>query len=168
MLKYFLSLYFLLIFVLNAFPSQETKIDLAKVANYLLRPSRVFFIKNKLYFDYGVKNLYLSLRVPKTHKKGELKRLKLDAQNITKKENKIENIEILSQEIYQKITTQLATENKIKKNTNLFNYNYKDTLGVTREIETEVSFNLNKKNTNLKKELKNFLNNILKILSLLF
>ena len=155
MLKYFLSLYFLLIFVLNAFPSQETKIDLAKVANYLLRPSRVFFIKNKLYFDYGVKNLYLSLRVPKTHKKGELKRLKLDAQNITKKENKIENIEILSQEIYQKITTQLATENKIKKNTNLFNYNYKDTLGVTREIETEVSFNLNKKNTNLKKELKN-------------
>ena len=155
MLKYFLSLYFLLIFVLNAFPSQETKIDLAKVANYLLRPSRVFFIKNKLYFDYGVKNLYLSLRVPKTHKKGELKRLKLDAQNITKKENKIENIEILSQEIYQKITTQLATENKIKKNTNLFNYNYKDTLGVTREIETEVSFNLNKKSTNLKKELKN-------------
>lgn len=154
MLKYLLSLYFLLIFAANSFSSQETKIDLSKVANYLLKPSRVFLIKNKLYFDYDIKNLYLSLRVPKTHKKGELKRLKLEIQNITKKENKIEIVEILPQEIYQKIIVQLAVENKIQNDINLFNYEYKNTLGVTKEIETEVNFNINKKNTNLKKELK--------------
>ena len=111
-------------------------------------------IKNKLYIDYGVKNLYLSLRIPKTHNKGEIKRLKLDVQNITKKENRIEIIEILSQESYQKIITQLVVENKIKNDINLLEYKYKDTLGITKEIETEVDFNINKKNNNLKKELK--------------
>ena len=154
MLKYFLSLFFILIFVVDSFSSQETKIDLSKVANYSIKPSRVFLIKNKLYIDYGVKNLYLSLRIPKTHNKGEIKRLKLDVQNITKKENRIEIIEILSQESYQKIITQLVVENKIKNDINLLEYKYKDTLGITKEIETEVDFNINKKNNNLKKELK--------------
>ena len=155
MLKYFLSLFFILIFVaVDSLSSQETKIDLSKVANYSIKPSRVFLIKNKLYIDYGVKNLYLSLRIPKTHNKGEIKRLKLDVQNITKKENRIEIIEILSQESYQKIITQLVVENKIKNDINLLEYKYKDTLGITKEIETEVDFNINKKNNNLKKELK--------------
>ena len=155
MLKYFLSLFFILIFVaVDSLSSQETKIDLSKVANYSIKPSRVFLIKNKLYLDYGVKNLYLSLRIPKTHNKGEIKRLKLDVQNITKKENRIEIIEILSQESYQKIITQLVVENKIKNDINLLEYKYKDTLGITKEIETEVDFNINKKNNNLKKELK--------------
>ena len=155
MLKYFLSLFFILIFVaVDSLSSQETKIDLSKVANYSIKPSRVFLIKNKLYLDYGVKNLYLSLRIPKTHNKGEIKRLKLDVQNITKKENRIEIIEILSRESYQKIITQLVVENKIKNDINLLEYKYKDTLGITKEIETEVDFNINKKNNNLKKELK--------------
>ena len=155
MLKYFLSLFFILIFVaVDSLSSQETKIDLSKVANYSIKPSRVFLIKNKLYLDYGVKNLYLSLRIPKTHNKGEIKRLKLDVQNITKKENRIEIIEILSQKKKKKIITQLVVENKIKNDINLLEYKYKDTLGITKEIETEVDFNINKKNNNLKKELK--------------
>ena len=152
--KIFFITFFILIFVVDSFSSQETKIDLSKVANYSIKPSRVFLIKNKLYIDYGVKNLYLSLRIPKTHNKGEIKRLKLDVQNITKKENRIEIIEILSQESYQKIITQLVVENKIKNDINLLEYKYKDTLGITKEIETEVDFNINKKNNNLKKELK--------------
>ena len=152
--KIFFITFFILIFVVDSFSSQETKIDLSKVANYSIKPSRVFLIKNKLYLDYGVKNLYLSLRIPKTHNKGEIKRLKLDVQNITKKENRIEIIEILSQESYQKIITQLVVENKIKNDINLLEYKYKDTLGITKEIETEVDFNINKKNNNLKKELK--------------
>ena len=153
--KIFFITFFILIFVaVDSLSSQETKIDLSKVANYSIKPSRVFLIKNKLYLDYGVKNLYLSLRIPKNHNKGEIKRLKLDVQNITKKENRIEIIEVLSQESYQKIITQLVVENKIKNDINLLEYKYKDTLGITKEIETEVDFNINKKNNNLKKELK--------------
>ena len=152
--KIFFITFFILIFVVDSFSSQETKIDLSKVAKYSIKPLRVFLIKNKLYLDYGVKNLYLSLRIPKTHNKGEIKRLKLDVQNITKKENRIEIIEVLSQESYQKIITQLVVENKIKNDINLLEYKYKDTLGITKEIETEVDFNINKKNNNLKKELK--------------
>ena len=94
--KIFFITFFILIFVVDSFSSQETKIDLSKVANYSIKPLRVFLIKNKLYLDYGVKNLYLSLRIPKNHNKGEIKRLKLDVQNITKKENRIEIIKNLS------------------------------------------------------------------------
>ena len=91
--KYYLSLVFIIIFTSICFCSQEEQINLSAIADYSVIPSHVFVIKNKLFLDFDAKNLYLTLRMPKQHKKNEIKRLKLDAEKITKKEELIENVE---------------------------------------------------------------------------
>ena len=57
MLKYFLSLLFTVLFVSVCFCSQKEQIDLSAIANYSIIPSNVFVIKNKLFLDFGAKNL---------------------------------------------------------------------------------------------------------------
>ena len=109
--------------------------------------------------DFGAKNLYLTLRIPKQYKKNQIKRLKLDAEKITKKENLIEEVNILSTQKYQQIMNELILESGIKSNKGVLKYEYETDLGITKDIETEISFNTSNdtdKNTNnsLKQELK--------------
>ena len=157
--KYYLSLVFIIFFVSASFCSQEEQINLSAIADYSLMPSRVFIIKNKLFLDFGAKNLYLTLKIPKQYKKNQIKRLKLDAEKIAKKENLIENVNLLSTQKYQQIINEIVLESGIKNNKGLLKYQYETDLGITKDIETEISFdtiNDNNKNTNntLKKELK--------------
>ena len=67
-------------FASTCFCSVEEQIKLSDIANYSLLPSKTFIIKNKLFLDFGAKNLYLTLRIPKQYKKNQIKRLKLDAE----------------------------------------------------------------------------------------
>ena len=159
MLKYFLSLVFIISFVSTCFCSVEEQINLSEIANYSVLPSKTFIIKNKLFLDFGAKNLYLTLRIPKQYKKNQIKRLKLDAEKIAKKENLIEEVNVLSTQKYQQIMNELVLESGIKSDKTLLKYEYETDLGITKDIETEISFsNINDtdKNTNnsLKKELK--------------
>ncbi len=158
-LKYYLSLVFIIFFASTCFCSVEEQINLSDIANYSVLPSKTFIIKNKLFLDFGAKNLYLTLRIPKQYKKNQIKRLKLDAEKTTKKEDLIEEVNILSTQKYQQIMNELVLESGIKSNKTLLKYEYETDLGTTKDIETEISFNnINDidKNTNnsLKKELK--------------
>ena len=157
--KYFLSLVFIIFFASTCFCSVEEQINLSDIANYSLLPSKTFMIKNKLFLDFGAKNLYLTLRIPKQYKKNQIKRLKLDAEKITKKENLIEEVNILSTQKYQQIMNELILESGIKSNKGILKYEYETDLGTTKDIETEISFNTPNDtdkniNNNLKKELK--------------
>lgn len=158
-LKYYLSFCLIFLFVSTCFCSVEEQINLSDIANYSLLPSKTFMIKNKLFLDFGAKNLYLTLRIPKQYKKNQIKRLKLDAEKITKKENLIEEINILSTQKYQQIMNELILESGIKSNKGILKYEYETDLGTTKDIETEISFNNpndtdKSTNNNLKKELK--------------
>ena len=164
--KYYLSLVFIISFVSVSFCSQEEQINLSAIAEYLVMPSKVFIIKNKLFLDFGAKNLYLTLRIPKQYKKNEIKRLKLDAEKIAKKEDLIEDVNLLSTQKYQQIMNELVLESGIKNNKSLLKYQYETDLGTIKDIETEISFNntdnndtnnannTNNTNNTLKKELK--------------
>ncbi|MBO7611253.1 MAG: phosphatidylserine/phosphatidylglycerophosphate/cardiolipin synthase family protein [Elusimicrobia bacterium] len=153
--KYYLSLAFTILFVSVCFCSQKEQIDLAAIANYSITPSKVFVLKNKLFIDFGAKNLYLTLKFPKQYKKNEIKRLKLDAEKITKKEDLIEKVDILPTEVFQQIINELVIENGIKKDSGFFEYKYETDLGTTIELEAEITVSdTNKKSTSLKKELK--------------
>lgn len=157
--KYFLSLVFIIFFASTCFCSVEEQINLSDIANYSLLPSKTFMIKNKLFLDFGAKNLYLTLRIPKQYKKNQIKRLKLDAEKITKKENLIEEVNILSTQKYQQIMNELILESGIKSNKGILKYEYETDLGTTKDIETEILFNNpndtdKSTNNNLKKELK--------------
>ena len=152
--KYYLSLVFLIFFVSVSFCSQEEQINLSAIADYSLMPSKVFIIKNKLFLDFGVKNLYLTLRIPKQYKKNEIKRLKLDAEKITKKGNKIEVVDMLPKQKYQQIMNELVVDSDIKSNKGVLKYQYETELGTTKDIETEISFSNDKETQTLKKELK--------------
>lgn len=157
MLKYFLSLIFTVLFVSVCFCSQKEQIDLAAIANYSIIPSNVFVIKNKLFLDFGAKNLYLTLRIPKQYKNNTVKRLKLDAEKTKNKENFMEPVEILSNEMYQQIINEMVVENGIKNKRAVLKYEYETELGTTKEIETEIQLdNTDEKTsqTSLKKELK--------------
>ena len=146
--KYCLSLFFTVLFVSVCFCSQEEQINLSDIANYSLLPSKTFIIKNKLFLDFGAKNLYHTLQI---------KRLKFDVEKITKKENSINEIDILSTQKYQQIMNELALESGVKNTKNLLKYEYETDLGTTKDIETEISFNIindSVKNNSLKKELK--------------
>lgn len=153
--KYYLSLVFIISFVSVSFCSQEEQINLSAIADYSIMPSKVFIIKNKLFLDFGAKNLYLTLRIPRQHKKNEIKRLKLDAEKIAKKENLIEEVNLLSTQKYQQAINELVLESGIKANKGLLEYQYETDLGTTKEIEAEITFDINKDTNNtLKKELK--------------
>ncbi len=161
--KYYLSLVFIISFVSVSFCSQEEQINLSAIAEYSVMPSKVFIIKNKLFLDFGAKNLYLTLRIPKQYKKNEIKRLKLDAEKIAKKEDLIEDVNLLSTQKYQQIMNELVLESGIKNNKSLLKYQYETDLGTIKDIETEISFNntdnndtnnANNTNNTLKKELK--------------
>ena len=158
-LKYYLSFCLIFLFVSTCFCSVEEQINLSDIANYSLLPSKTFMIKNKLFLDFGAKNLYLTLRIPKQYKKNQIKILKLDAEKITKKENLIEEVNILSTQKYQQIMNELILESGIKSNKGILKYEYETDLGTTKDIETEISFNNSNDtdkstNNNLKKELK--------------
>lgn len=136
--KYCLSLLFTVLFVSVCFCSQKEQIDLAGIANYSIIPSNVFVIKNKLFLDFGAKNLYLTLRIPKQYKNNAVKRLKLDAEKTKKKENIIEPVVQLSNEIYQQIINEMVVENGIKKKRAVLKYEYETELGTTKELEAEI------------------------------
>ena len=153
--KYFLSFSLIFLFVSVCFCSQEEQINLSAIADYSLTPSKIFVIKNKLFLDFGVKNLYLTLKIPKQYKKNEIKRLKLDAEKITKKGNKIEKVDILSTQKYQQIMNELVVDSDIKSSKGLLKYQYETDLGTTKDIETEISFSTDKETQkSLKEELK--------------
>jgi len=147
--KYFLSVCLILLSLSYSY-AKNVKIDLAEIAEYNVVPQRVFVIKNKLFLDYNLHNLYLTVRIPRKADKYEIKRLKLDAENISKKENKIEEIKILPTEVYQQIINELTTQYGLGQE--LIEYNYKNDLGEIKKIESE--FQLNNKNSSIKKNLK--------------
>jgi len=147
--KYFLTVCLILLSLSYSY-GKNVKIDLAKIAEYNITPQRVFVIKNKLFLDYNLHNLYLTVKIPKKADKYEIKRLKLDAENILKKENRIEEIKILPAEVYQQIINELTTKYDLEQE--LIEYNYKNDLGEIKKIESE--FQLNNKNNNIKKNLK--------------
>ncbi|MCR4663470.1 MAG: phosphatidylserine/phosphatidylglycerophosphate/cardiolipin synthase family protein [Endomicrobiaceae bacterium] len=152
--KYCLSLVFTILFVSISFCSQEEQINLSAISDYSIIPSKIFVLKNKLFLDFGAKNLYLTLKLPKQYKKNEIKRLKLDAEKIAKKENKIEEVNLLSTQKYQQIMNELAIDSGIKNNKGLLKYQYETDLGITKDIETEIIFSTDKETTSLQKELK--------------
>jgi len=147
--KYILTVC-LIFFPIHYSYAKNVKIDLAEIAEYNVVPQRVFVIKNKLFLDYNLHNLYLTVRIPKKADKYDIKRLKLDAENISKKENKIEEIKILPAEIYQQIINELTVQSGLEKE--LIEYSYKNELGEIKKIKSE--FKLNNKNSSIKKNLK--------------
>ncbi|WP_413852682.1 phospholipase D-like domain-containing protein [Candidatus Ruminimicrobium bovinum] len=148
-IKYFLTFFLILLFLPYSY-GKSVKIDLAKIANYTVNPKRVFVIKNKLFIDYDLHNLYLTVKIPKHAETHKIKRLKLDAEKIIKKEDKIEEIKVLSDEIYQKIISELNAQYDIEKE--LLEYEYQTELGETKKLKAEI--NLPDKSTNIKKNLK--------------
>lgn len=150
--KYFLSFVFIIYCVSVCFCSQEEQINLFDVQNYSKTPTRVFVIKNKLFFDYGINNLFLTVKLSKKGKNNEVKRLKLDAENIEKKEDKITEIPIVSHELYSKIINESIISLGIKDNATL-QYQYEDDSGNINDISSEINVKQPKK-SNLKKEIK--------------
>lgn len=140
----------------SAFAASKDKIDLAKVEDYSLLPSRAFLIKNKLFLDFDIENLFLSVKLSKKNKNNTVKRLKLDVENIKKKEEKIKEIHILPNEVYLKILNEVLINFNINKDIMMLQYQYENSLGDINNIYSEVNFDktseLNKKY--LKKEIK--------------
>lgn len=149
LIKYFLTVCLILLSLSYSY-GKNVKIDLVKIANYTIVPERVFILKNKLFVDYNLPNLYLTIKIPKQSETHKIKRLKLDAENILKKENKIEEIKILPDEVYQKIINELTVYYDVEKET--LEYEYQTESGETKKIKTEIK--LKNKNTNIKKNLK--------------
>ena len=150
--KYFLTVFLILFataYICYA-NTKNVKIDLAEIADYNIVPQKVFIIKNKLFLDYNLHNLYLTIRVPKKTDKYQIKRLKLDAENISKKEDKIEEIKILPDEIYQKIINELTSQYGMERE--IVEYEYQNELGEIKKLKTE--FKLTGKEKNIKKSLK--------------
>ena len=61
-----------------------------------------------------------------------------NAEKITKKENLIEEVNILSTQKYQQIMNELILESGIKSNKGILKYEYETDLGTTKDIETEI------------------------------
>ena len=150
MFKYYLSFYFIIFCVSVCFCSQKEQINLSNIQDYSQVPDRVFLIKNKLFFDYGAENLFLTVKISKKGKNNEIKRLKLDAEKIEKKENKIKEIPIIPNDLYSKIINETSINLGIKGNA-VIQYQYEDDSGSINNVSSEL--NLNKKD-NLKKKIK--------------
>ena len=165
LIKYFLAVCLIFLSLSYSY-GKNVKIDLAEIAEYNIVPQRVFVIKNKLFLDYNLHNLYLTVKIPKKTDKYEIKRLKLDAENVSKKENKIEEIKILSAEIYQQIINELTTQYGLEQE--LIEYNYKNDLGEIKKIRSEFKLNNIKKNLKVEKKIdkqnaESLLNSFIKI-----
>ena len=112
-------------------------LDLSDIQNYEELPKRVFVIKNKLFFDYGSENLFLTVKLSKKGKNNEIRRLKLDAEKIKNKGNKIKEIPIISNETYLKIINETSIKIGMKEKATL-HYQYKDDSGTINEISSEI------------------------------
>ncbi len=152
MFKYFLSFCFILFCISVCFCSQTEQISLSNIQEYSQIPNRVFLIKNKLCFDYGIENLFLTVKLSKKGKNNEVKRLKLDAEKVEKKESKIKEIPIISNDIYLKIINETSQNLNIKENM-IIQYQYEDDSGQINNIPSEIKFTKNRK-ANFKKEVK--------------
>ena len=152
--KYYFSFFLILLSVNCLFAASKDKIDLSKVEDYSIMPSRVFLIKNKLFLDFGNENLFLTVRFSKKSNLSTVKRLKLDVEKIKNKENKIKEIKIISNDLYLKILNETLVNFNVNKDTATLQYEYENTLGDTENlysnINTDKDFPLSKKN--LKKE----------------
>ena len=154
--KYFLSFCLLLSAVSALYCSQAKQINLSQIADYTSVPSKVFIIKNKLFLDYGIENLFLTVRLSKKAKNNEIKRLKLDAENVKNKENKIKEINILSAETYLKIFNETMMILGINRDKAILQYQYKDEIGEINELysDLDIQKNTSKKKNKIKNEIK--------------
>ncbi len=143
-----------LLFTSFCFADSEDKIDLSKVEDYSLMPSKVFLIKNKLFFDFDKENLFLTVRLSKKTKLSTVRRLKLDVEKIKNKEYKIKEINIIPNDLYLKILNETLVDFNVNKDTATIQYEYENSLGDTErlygKLNTDKNFPLNKKA--LKKE----------------
>ncbi len=133
-MKIFLSLFIILFSVSFCCAASEDKINLSPVEDYSVVPNKVFIIKNKLFFDYGVENLFLTVRLLKKAKNTEIKRLKLDAEKIKNKEEKIKEVFILPDETYLRIFNETCNALNIKKDFAFIRYQYKKDTGETGSL----------------------------------
>lgn len=155
LIKHILFCGIILVLSVNClFAASRDKIDLSKVEDYSLMPSRVFLIKNKLFFDFGNENLFLTVRLSKKTNLSTVKRLKIDVEKIKNKEDKIKEISIINNDLYLKILNETLVNFNINKDAATIQYEYENSLGDTENlysnINTDKDFPLNKKN--LKKE----------------
>lgn len=153
--KYYLSLLFIFTFSSLCFCSQKEQINLSDIQNYEELPKRVFVIKNKLFFDYGSENLFLTVKLSKKGKNNEIRRLKLDAEKIKNKENKIKEIPIISNETYLKIINETSIKIGMKEQATL-HYQYKDDSGTINEISSEIKIEQKSNKKSKTKEKINF------------
>lgn len=130
-------------------------LDLSDIQNYEELPKRVFVIKNKLFFDYGSENLFLTVKLSKKGKNNEIRRLKLDAEKIKNKENKIKEIPIISNETYLKIINETSIKIGMKEKATL-HYQYKDDSGTINEISSEIKIEQKNNKKSKTKEKINF------------
>ena len=130
-------------------------LDLSDIQNYEELPKRVFVIKNKLFFDYGSENLFLTVKLSKKGKNNEIRRLKLDAEKIKNKGNKIKEIPIISNETYLKIINETSIKIGMKEKATL-HYQYKDDSGTINEISSEIKIEQKNNKKSKTKEKINF------------
>lgn len=130
-------------------------LDLSDIQNYKELPKRVFVIKNKLFFDYGSENLFLTVKLSKKGKNNEIRRLKLDAEKIKNKENKIKEIPIISDETCLKIINETSIKIGMKEKATL-HYQYKDDSGTINEISSEIKIEQKSNKQSKTKEKINF------------
>ena len=130
-------------------------LDLSDIQNYKELPKRVFVIKNKLFFDYGSENLFLTVKLSKKGKNNEIRRLKLDAEKIKNKENKIKEIPIISDETCLKIINETPIKIGMKEKATL-HYQYKDDSGTINEISSEIKIEQKSNKKSKTKEKINF------------
>lgn len=127
-------------------------LNLSDIQNYKELPKRVFVIKNKLFFDYGSENLFLTVKLSKKGKNNEIKRLKLDAEKISNKKNKIKQIPVISNETYSKIINETSIKIGMKENATL-HYQYKDDSGTINEISSELKITKKSKKSTTKEKI---------------
>ncbi len=153
--KFIFSLCILSLSVSFCLADSEDKINLSKVEDYSLMPARVFLLKNKLFLDFNVENLFLTVKLSKKGKNNTVKRLKLDAEKIKNKKDKIKEIHIIPNDLYLRILNEALINFNINKNITTLQYEYENSLGdinnIYSEFTTEKKSPLNKKN--IKKEI---------------
>lgn len=128
-----------LIFYCNI--SYASSIDLSQIADYTIKPTKVFIIKNKLYLNFGEKYIFLTAKLPKEKSyakhNNEIIRLKLDAEKVKEKSKKIKDVVVLSEEICQKVINEIIIEFDLKHKKHFLHYSYKNDFGSYDEFYDE-------------------------------
>ena len=144
-------IYFLLICLFFCFNiSYSSGIDLSQIADYTIKPTKVFIVKNKLYLNFGEEYIFLTTKLPKEKSyakhNNEIIRLKLDTEKLKDKSKRIKDVVVMSEEICQKVINEIIIEFDLKHKKHFLHYSYKNDFGSYDEFYDEFITKKDKKN----------------------